>query len=78
MADASRIDLPLSVGDEVVLIGESGKKEISADSVASLSGSINYEFVSRIGNRAKRFYLNETTPSLTQKSPPARRGLAVY
>ena len=35
-------------GDEIVLIGRSGKKEISADEVAKEIGTINYEIVARI------------------------------
>lgn len=77
MADASGVTAPLTVGDEVILIGKSGGKEISADKVASITGSINYEFVSRIGNRATRIYLNETR-NLTQKSPPQRRALTIH
>lgn len=35
-------------GDTVVLIGETGSEKISADDLAELAGTINYEIVSRI------------------------------
>jgi alanine racemase len=34
--------------DEVVLIGRSGEEQISAETMAEWSGTINYEIVSRI------------------------------
>lgn len=42
-------DIPgVSLEDEVVLIGQDGEEVISADDLASLVGSINYEIVARI------------------------------
>lgn len=38
----------ITVGDEVVLIGRQGNKEISVDEVARVIGTINYEVVTRI------------------------------
>jgi alanine racemase len=43
-------------GDEVVLIGRQGNEEISADELAELSGTINYEVVSALTGRVKRVY----------------------
>lgn len=52
MVDVS--DIPgVSVGDEVILFGE----DISIDEIASLSGTINYEVITRISPRVKRVYL---------------------
>lgn len=45
-------------GDEVVLIGKQGEACISAEYVASVWGTINYEVVCGIGPRVPRFYRN--------------------
>lgn len=43
-------DIPQTrVGDEVVLLGRDGDSEVSAEELASLSGTINYELLSRLG-----------------------------
>ena len=38
----------IKVGDEAVLIGSSGVEEITADTLAEMANTINYEIVSRI------------------------------
>ncbi len=43
-------------GDEVVLIGKQGDSAITAEDVASVWGTINYEVVCGIGPRVPRFY----------------------
>ena len=43
--------------DEVVLIGSQGDKTILADEIAELTGTINYEIVSRISQRVPRVYI---------------------
>jgi len=49
MADVTHIKAkPVNPGDRVILIGEEGEEKISADDLAELAGSINYEVVSRI------------------------------
>lgn len=45
------------VGDEVVLIGQQGKEEITAEELADLAGTINYEIVTRINPMSKKFYV---------------------
>lgn len=50
-------DLPVSIGDEVILIGSDGKREITADEWAQLMGTINYEITTRLSNRVERVYL---------------------
>lgn len=45
------------VGAEVVLIGRSGREEITADELAQLTGTIPYEIVTRIAARVHRVYL---------------------
>lgn len=44
------------VGDEVVLIGKSMNKQITATDVADWAGTINYEIVSRIPEHIERIY----------------------
>jgi len=41
--------------DEVVLIGQQGKERISAEYLAALCGTINYEIVTRINPLVPRF-----------------------
>ena len=44
------------VGDEVVLIGRSHTKEITATDVADWAGTINYEVVARLPAHIERIY----------------------
>lgn len=46
------------IGDEVVLIGKQGDQQITAEEVANIWGTINYEVVCGIGKRVPRIYLN--------------------
>ena len=58
--DQCMIDLgsePGAVGAEVVLIGGQGAEQISADDVAALLGTINYEVTCMISDRVPRIYL---------------------
>lgn len=48
----------ISVEDEVTLIGKSGTEEVTADTLASLSDSINYEIVSRIAHHIPRYIVD--------------------
>ena len=50
---------PVSVGDEVVLIGRQGAVEISATEWADLLGTINYEVLCDIGPRVPRLVVDE-------------------
>jgi alanine racemase len=49
-------DDPVTVGDEVVLLGRQGSEEISAEEWAGLLGTINYEIVCDFGPRLPRRY----------------------
>jgi len=49
----------VKTGDEVVLFGKQGDKEIKAEEIASLMGTINYEIVTLVGKRIPRVYLHE-------------------
>lgn len=46
----------VKVGDEVVLIGSQAKNKITAEELASLSGTIPYEIVCGLGSRIPRLY----------------------
>jgi len=49
-------NFPVKIGDEVVLIGSQGKNKITAEELASLSGTIPYEIVCGLGSRIPRLY----------------------
>lgn len=55
MVDITEID-DVKVGSEVVLMGESGENRITADEIADLAGTINYEIVCGITGRVPRIY----------------------
>ena len=50
-------DLPVEVGDEVVLLGRQGDEEITAASWARALGTIGYTVVCGIGPRVPRVYI---------------------
>ena len=52
-------DTSVSVGDEVVIIGEQGDDRITASEVAAKLGTISYEVFCGISSRIPRVYLNE-------------------
>jgi alanine racemase len=54
MADCG--DLPVTSGDEVVLLGAQGEETITAEDLAAPAGTIAYEIVTRIGRRVPREY----------------------
>lgn len=50
-------DIPkVKAGDEVVLIGRSGKEEIKAGELAGFAGTTHYEIVTRLNPLIKKFY----------------------
>jgi alanine racemase len=53
---------PVEAGEEVVLIGRQGDEVITADEIASLLGTINYEIVCMIADRVPRVYLRGGKP----------------
>ena len=55
MVDITRIP-EVRLEDEVVLLGEQGKENISAEDMAALSGTINYEVTTRINERIPRIF----------------------
>jgi alanine racemase len=54
-------DDPVSVGDEVVLLGRDGSDEITAEEWADRLGTINYEIVCDFGPRLPRRYVRGGT-----------------
>ncbi|NLY18345.1 MAG: alanine racemase [Clostridiaceae bacterium] len=53
-------DIPdVKTGDEAVFIGRQGNNEITADEVADLAGTINYEVVCLVGKRIPRVYIKD-------------------
>jgi alanine racemase len=54
-------DLSVDAGDEVVLFGDGRRGEPTADEWAAVTGTINYEIVTRVGARVPRIYTVDTT-----------------
>ena len=55
MTMADLTDLPeAGLGDEVILIGRSGSESVTADTLAAMCGTINYEIVARLGHHLAR------------------------
>ncbi len=61
MLDVSGI-ADVRVGDEVVVFGRSGAAELSADEVARLIGTINYEVITAVNARVPRIYRQRIWP----------------
>jgi len=55
MVDVGHIN-GVKVGDEVILIGKSGKENISAEELAQMCGTISYEIVTGISSRVPRVH----------------------
>ncbi|MDZ4242857.1 MAG: alanine racemase, partial [Candidatus Omnitrophota bacterium] len=45
------------LGEEVVMLGAQGRRQVSADELADHAGTISYEIVCNLGNRLPRVYL---------------------
>lgn len=58
MVDLTDIYNSVHEGQEVVLIGKSGDKEITANMIGDLCGTINYEVICRVSKRVERVYVN--------------------
>lgn len=56
MADVS--DIPdAAAGDSVIIMGRDGKNNVSAEELAEIAGTINYEIVCNVGKRVPRVYI---------------------
>ena len=49
--------IPCNVGDDVILMGKVGDLEITAEELAQIEGTINYEIVCDVGKRVPRVYI---------------------
>ena len=49
----------VAVGDEVVLLGRSGNREINADDIAGWMGTISYEVLCLFGKMNDRYFIDE-------------------
>ena len=58
MIDVTDIE-GVKIGDEVILMGEEGENNISAEAIAEAMGTINYEVVCMISKRVPRVYFKE-------------------
>ncbi len=58
MIDVSEVP-EVSMGDEVILLGESGGLKIDADELARLGNTISYEILCAVGKRVPRVYTRE-------------------
>jgi alanine racemase len=59
--DQFMVDLgpdPAEVGDVVTLLGADGDERITADELAELIGTINYEVTARVPSRVPRLYVS--------------------
>ena len=54
LLDVTRLRGKVKQGDEVVIIGQQGKENITADELATKLGTINYEVVTCISQRVHR------------------------
>ena len=54
LVDVTALRGQVALGDEVVIIGRQGNEEITADELAGLLGTINYEVVTAISQRVPR------------------------
>ena len=57
VTDLVAAGISVSVGDEVVLMGRQGDLEISAEELASLCDTINYEVICSPGKRMPKRYI---------------------
>lgn len=61
MIDVTEVN-NINIGDEVILFGGGRNAEVSADDVAKLLGTINYEVVCMVAKRVPRVYIKSGKP----------------
>jgi len=63
----------VTVGDEVVIIGQQGPEEVTVDELADRLGTINYEIVAHLATRVPRIAVGPTPSSAPRHldNPPA-------
>ena len=68
-------DIPgVAVGDEVVLLGRQGDEAVSAEELASIAGTINYDVICGIGKRVTRTYI-ESGETIGMRTLTERRSV---
>jgi alanine racemase len=58
LIDVTALRGQVALGDEVVIIGRQGEEEVTADELADLLGTINYEVVTAISQRVPRIVVS--------------------
>jgi len=58
LIDVTALRGQVALGDEVVIIGCQGEEEVTADELAGLLGTINYEVVTAISQRVPRIVVS--------------------
>ena len=56
VVDITDVKSKVAVGDEAVLMGEQAGRRISADDIAGMLGTINYEVLCMVSKRVPRYY----------------------
>ena len=74
MIDVGRIP-DAAVGDEVVVLGTRGNQTVSADELADLTGTINYEVVAGLTSRLPVFYRKQAVD--LPRHPPGPKNTTV-
>jgi alanine racemase len=70
MVDVTHIK-NVGVGDTVTLIGRDGDDEITAQDLANISETINYEIITRVGNSVPRVHVSEAEARPLLLFPPS-------
>jgi alanine racemase len=58
LLDVTDID-GVEIGDEVILLGGAGNSAVSAEELASLAGTINYELLARLSPLVPRIVVGQ-------------------
>lgn len=67
MVDAGRVDFPVKVGDEAVIIGRQGEKTITVEELAEPLGVSLGQILTNLSRRLPRVYVRQGVPYLVRK-----------
>jgi alanine racemase len=59
MIDITDIAKDVRIGDEIIMFGETGDMEISADDIAQKLGTVSNEVIGRLGGRVREVYIED-------------------
>jgi alanine racemase len=62
LVDVTALRGRVSVGDEVVIIGQQGPEAVTVNELADMLGTINYEIVAHLSARVPRIAVGARTP----------------